>query len=80
MNVIVAPKARRQLRKLPSREQIKILKKFVLLEQNFYAGKKLEGKLGGLMAIRTWPHRILYRAEQHHIYIISVAHRQGAYR
>lgn len=80
MNVIVAPRARRQLRKLPSRERIKVLKKFVLLEQSLYIGKKLEGKLSGLMAIRAWPYRILYRAEQHYIYVVSIAHRQGAYK
>lgn len=82
MQVIITPKALRQLANLQKPDQTKVKKKLSTLEQNPFLGKKLGGELADQYSLRAWPHRILYIIEKRKskIYVISIVHRQGAYK
>ena len=82
MQVIITPKALRQLAHLQKPNQTKVKKKLSVLEQNPFLGKKLGGELVDQYSLRAWPYRILYIIEkrQSKVYVISIIHRQGAYK
>lgn len=77
--VIITPKAQKQYKKLPPKQQAKIKKKLVSLGNNPNAGKKLAGELAQLRSLRAWPYRIIYYLDKNKIFITSIVHRQGAY-
>lgn len=84
MEVILTPKAQKHYKNLPKKEQSKIKKKIKVLENDPYAGKKLSGELEELRVVRAWPYRILYYISESNdeakIYIVSILHRQSAYK
>lgn len=80
MKVILTPEAKKQYNHLPKREQVKIKKKLVWLESDPLSGKKLSGTLKELRSMRVWPYRILYFIEHDIAWIVSILHRQGAYK
>ena len=80
MKIEYKPVAVRQIKKLPKREVIKIIRKIGLLAQDPFCGKALKGELDGLRPLRTWPYRIIYETDGEMITIYSVAHRQEVYR
>ncbi|TSC88084.1 MAG: Uncharacterized protein G01um10147_315 [Microgenomates group bacterium Gr01-1014_7] len=82
MEVIITPKAQKQLKHLSSAAYMKIKKKLLMVKQEPYSGKKLEGELSELRVLRAWPYRILYyiNLQDQNIYITSILHRQGAYK
>ena len=82
MDVIIGQEAKKQYQRLPRREQLKIKKKIALLERDQLTGKKLGGELAGQYTLRAWPYRIIYTLEKKNrkIWVLSIAHRQGAYK
>jgi mRNA-degrading endonuclease RelE of RelBE toxin-antitoxin system len=82
MRIVISPKARKQVNKLPARETTKVLRKLHELENNPYAGKLLTGKLDMCYSLRAWPYRIIYQiyTEQNTVLINAVEHRQGVYK
>ncbi|MBI4973410.1 type II toxin-antitoxin system RelE/ParE family toxin [Candidatus Roizmanbacteria bacterium] len=82
MKIIITPEAIKQYGKLPKVEQKKIKRKITILEQDPKAGKKLSGNFSELRSLRVWPYRILYyiNESQNTIYVVTIAHRQGAYK
>ncbi len=82
MRIIVTPKALTHYKRFPKQEILKIQQKLKLLETNPYLGKKLEGKFAGTYSFRAWPYRIIYLIDnkQKTIFIVSILHRQGAYK
>lgn len=82
MQVIITPRASKQFGRLPRIEQAKIKKKLTVLENDPYAGKKLSGELSETRSLRAWPYRVLYYIDQEKntLFVISVLHRQGAYK
>lgn len=82
MRVIITPEAQRQYKKLPVVSQAKIKRKLDLLETHPLIGKKLEGELVGRRSLKAWPYRIVYLIDekQKTLYVVSIVHRQGAYR
>jgi mRNA-degrading endonuclease RelE of RelBE toxin-antitoxin system len=82
MQVIITPKALKQYRHLPKPEQIKIKKRFLILEKNAQEGKKLSGQLLGIRSLKVWPYRIIYfiNTKQKQVFVITIAHRQGVYK
>ncbi|MBM3205426.1 type II toxin-antitoxin system RelE/ParE family toxin [Candidatus Shapirobacteria bacterium] len=81
MQVIITPKALRQYQHLSKPDQSKIRKRLLILEKNPQEGKKLSGKLLGIRSLKAWPYRIIYLIDrkQKQIFVITIAHRQGAY-
>ena len=60
MQLALSNSAKREYKRLPEYEKVKVKKKLTSLENNPYSGKKLSGELGGYYALRAWPYRILY--------------------
>lgn len=80
MRLLYKSQAIKQLKKLPLVEKKKIIRKLELLPQDPYVGKALKGELEGLYSLRVWPYRIIYEIIGSSIIILSVCHRQSAYR
>ncbi len=74
-------KAEKELAKLPSRHQKRILATLSVIAVDPFAGKKLEGKLVSFYSYRVWPYRIIYKPYKKFlvVIIIRVGHRQGVY-
>ncbi len=74
--------ARKQLKKLPKPEKIKVVKKIQVLKGNPYLGKKLKGEYENLRSFKTWPYRIIYNYSPQNqlLFIDAIEHRQGAYK
>jgi addiction module RelE/StbE family toxin len=79
--VIIEKRARKELNKIPERDQIKIIRVFDVISRDPFSGKKLSGELLGLYAVRVWPYRIIYEIRKKELYvsIVHVGHRQGVY-
>ncbi|OGH24238.1 MAG: hypothetical protein A3B47_04130 [Candidatus Levybacteria bacterium RIFCSPLOWO2_01_FULL_39_24] len=82
MHIIITPKALSHCKRLPKKELFKVQQRLKLLETNPHLGKKLEGRFAGVYSLRAWPYRILYliQPEQKTIFVVSILHRQGAYK
>ncbi len=82
IQVVITSEASKQYKHLPAKEQKKIKKKLLLLEQSPLAGKKLSGELSGYRSLRVWPYRIIYTIDESslNLTIKSIIHRQGAYK
>lgn len=80
MEIRYKPQVLKQLKKLPQREQKKVIKKLEYLLADPYTGKALKGELHGLYSFKAWPYRIIYEIKSVTIIIYSIVHRQSAYR
>lgn len=82
MNVIISPKAGKQLHKLQTNEALKITRRLRELESTPFAGKLLTGKLKNHYTLRAWPYRIVYQVfkDQDIILVDTIEHRQGVYK
>lgn len=82
MDVVVTPKAEKQYNRLPKNQQQKIKKRLLILEKSPLEGKKLGGELEETYSLRAWPYRILYliNRKKNKIFVVTIAHRQGAYK
>lgn len=72
-------KAIKQLKKLPKRERLKVVRKLEMLRAKPTLGKSLMGEYRGMRSAKAWPYRILYQVGKKTVMMISVVHRQGAY-
>ena len=80
MRVIFSKEAQKQLSKLSPNEKRKITKKIRDLSSHPSFGKLLKGQLTGLRVARAWPYRIIYIVGEEEVSIVSILHRQGAYK
>lgn len=80
MTLIILPKAKKQLRRLPKTQQVKIIRKLTYLEANMISGKQLHAEYEDYLSIRAWPYRILYTLQGNKILVHAIKHRQGVYR
>lgn len=82
MKLEYSNQAQKDLTKLPKIKIRAILKKIELLPTSPFLGKKLGGKFSGYRSLRVWPYRIIYQINQSKncLTIITVEHRQGAYK
>jgi len=82
MQVIVTPNALKQYNHLVIKDQVKVKKKLLSLEQDPFSGKKLSGSFSDVRSLRVWPYRILYTIDtkMSKIFIVTIAHRQGVYK
>lgn len=80
-SVIVPKKVQKEINKLDDKYRIKILSALVVLENNPYLGKRLEGKYKNEWSLRVWPYRIIYQIKnkQMIVLVVKVGHRQGIY-
>lgn len=81
MNIVISPKAEKQLKKIPTLDQIAIVKKIRSLT-NTLPSVKIE-KLSGysdIFRIRVGQYRIVYRQRTDELYIILLGHRKDIYQ
>jgi len=81
--VVIAPRAKKQIEKLPIKTKEKIA--YVLasvLAYDPFLGNALKAELKGLYSYRVGDYRIIYNIIRHHlvIQIIKVMHRREVYR
>lgn len=76
------PKAEKELLKINSKDQIRIIDALENLKENPHAGKKLKGNFQGAFCLRVWPYRIIYEIFKQEliIVIIRIGHRKDVYR
>jgi len=73
--------AQKELNRIPTQYQRKILTVLPIIAANPFIGKKLDGELLGLYSYRVWPYRIIYKIYKKIlvVIIIHIGHRQGVY-
>jgi len=69
----------RKIKKLDRKTQIRILKSIKTLEEIPYSGKRLAGRLKGLMSLRQGEYRIIYHLSGDQIILRTVGHRKDIY-
>jgi addiction module RelE/StbE family toxin len=73
--------AEKDFDRLPKSQKKKLVKKIKTLQKEPFSGKKLVGKLEGLLSLRAWPYRIIYEIDKSkNVNILSILHRQKAYK
>lgn len=79
--VFISNQAKKDSKKIPSKDKLKIRRKLKLLETDPYAGKKLGGELKGLYSLKIWPYRVIYKIlKNKEIWIVHISHRQKVYK
>jgi mRNA interferase RelE/StbE len=79
--LIIKPKAEKQLRKLPHKDQSRIGAVLDHLMLDPFFGKKLDGHLDGYYAAKVWPYRIVYIIEKKivTVTVVTIGHRKDVY-
>ena len=79
--IVFAPRAKKQIDRLPSKIKIRIANALDILAYNPYLGKALKGDLKGLYSYRIGDYRIIYDILRNKliIEIIKVMHRRDVY-
>lgn len=79
--VILKRSAEKQYTKLPKHDRQRVLAALQGLRSDPWQGKKLEGDLEGLYAIRVWPYRIIYTMEKKMVTVtvVAIGHRKDIY-
>ncbi len=70
----------RKIKKLDRKAQIRILKSIKTLEESPYSGKRLTGRLKGLMSLRQGEYRIIYQVRGNQVILRTVGHRKDIYK
>ena len=80
--VITLVRAKKQLSRLPRKEQQRIVHALMSLGSDPFRGKQLHGNYEGAWAIRVWPYRIIYTIEKHlvTVTVVRIGHRKDVYR
>lgn len=79
--VFLTTQAEKDLKKIPTKNRLKIYKKLLLLEENSTLGKKLCGELKGKYSLKIWPYRAVYFIKRNkEVWIIHILHRQQVYK
>jgi len=69
----------RRLRRLNRSTQVRVLREIKTLEINPFAGKRLRGRLSGLLSLRVGNYRIIYQVSEEQIVIRTIGHRKTIY-
>ena len=80
--VIILKHAEKERRKLPPKDQKRILKAIISLETDPFRGKQLHGDFAGAWAIRVWPYRVVYTIESNivTVTVLRIGHRKDIYK
>lgn len=81
-HILFAPRAEKELDKLPIKQRTLIFSCLDGLAENPYIGKKLQGELQGCYSLRVWPYRVVYLVvkKDRTVLIIRIAGRARVYR
>lgn len=80
--LVLPKKVQKDLQKIDSRYLKKIQAALVVLRQNPFIGKKLDGEFQQQRSYEVWPYRIIYELVKNEliIMVIKIDHRQGVYK
>lgn len=80
--LVLPKKVQKELQKIDSRYLKKIQAALVVLRQNPFIGKKLDGEFQHQRSYEVWPYRIIYELVKNEliIMVIKIDHRQGVYK
>ncbi len=80
-HIRLAPRAEKELAKLPGEIRKRVHTSFVALSKNPFLGKPLKGILAGAYSVYVWPYRIVYASfrTEKTIIVLRVRHRKDAY-
>jgi len=70
----------RKVKKLNKEDQIRILRELRILEEKPLAGKRLMGRLSGLLSFRVGDYRIIYQLLGNKVIIRTIGHRRTVYK
>ena len=70
----------RKVKKLNKEDQIRILRELRILEETPLVGKRLMGRLSGLLSFRVGDYRIIYQLLGNKVIIRTVGHRRTVYK
>ena len=73
-------KAKKNLLKIPSSWQTKIVLALGFLEYSPFCGEKMKGEFAGHRKIRIGAYRIVYEILEKKVYVKRINHRQGVYK
>ena len=79
MKVIVSPRAKKELKKIPKFDQIAITQKIIALPDSTMGEEKLSGH-PHIYRVRVGHYRIVYKKTKEFIYIYLIDHRRDIYR
>ena len=69
----------RRLRGLNKQTQVRILRELKILEEKPLIGKRLTGRLSGLLSFRAGEYRVIYQLLGNRVIIRTVGHRRVIY-
>jgi mRNA-degrading endonuclease RelE of RelBE toxin-antitoxin system len=69
----------RKIKKLDRQAQIRILNSVKTLEELPYSGKRLTGRLKGLLSFRQGEYRTIYQVKGNQVILRTVGHRKDVY-
>jgi len=70
----------RNVKKLNKEDQIRILRELRILEEKPLVGKRLMGRLSGLLSFRVGDYRMIYQFLGNKVIIRTVGHRRTVYK
>jgi len=70
----------KKLKQIDKPTQIRIIKELRILEEKPFTGKRLVGRLQGLLSLRIGDYRIIYHHTDNKIIIRTVGHRKTVYK
>lgn len=80
MNLIISPRAEKELKKLPKFDQIAIAEKTRALPRFSVPGEEKLTGFSHLYRVRVGNYRIVYRKTSESVYIVLIRHRRDVYR
>lgn len=80
-HLVIPKKVQKEIDRIDEKYKVRLLLALKLLEEDPFAGKKLEGEYRGQWSYRVWPYRIIYEIIKNElvVLVVHVGHRQGAY-
>ncbi|MCB9807683.1 type II toxin-antitoxin system RelE/ParE family toxin [Candidatus Peribacteria bacterium] len=80
--VLLSKRAEKSLFKLSLKDQKRMAEGLLALQNNPFAGKKLEGEHKGLWSLRVWPYRIIYTIEKKivTVTVVAIGDRKDVYK
>ncbi len=70
----------RRFKKLERDMQIRVLREIRMLEIDPFIGKRLRGRLSGLLSFRIGDYRVIYEVRERSVIIRTIGHRRHVYR
>jgi mRNA interferase RelE/StbE len=80
--IFVTTRAKKELKKLPPKDQQRIHACIRTLGLDPFRGKQLQGDLEGNWSVRVWPYRVVYKIQKQivTVTVLKIGHRKDVYR